>query len=116
MACPVSPTHSKVPSIAAFTKPFAPCFPLRSLFESIFPVTLPPRPEFPVAYSLPMLGKTFSPALSDTNMAKGTSQTQRPKNEAISLEGASNPLDPPQDDKKTGSVNLTIGKWRRFPA
>ena len=39
----------------------------------------------PVAYSLPMLGRTFSPALREMKRAKGTSQTHMPKKEAISV-------------------------------
>ncbi|KAL8680198.1 MAG: hypothetical protein Q9186_003610 [Xanthomendoza sp. 1 TL-2023] len=85
MASPVSPTHSKVPSIAAFTRPFAPGLLLRSPLDPRLLVPSPLRPAFPVAYSLPMLGKTFSPALSETKRAKGVSQTQMPKNEAISV-------------------------------
>jgi hypothetical protein len=38
-----------------------------------------------VAYSDPILGSTFSPADRETNSAKGTSQTQRPKYDAISV-------------------------------
>ncbi len=39
----------------------------------------------PVAYSLPILGSTFSPALSAMNSEKGTSQTQSPKYADISV-------------------------------
>lgn len=39
----------------------------------------------PVAYSLPMLGSTFSPALKLTNNANGTSHTFKPKKLAISV-------------------------------
>jgi hypothetical protein len=39
----------------------------------------------PVAYSDPILGSTFSLADSEMNSANGTSQTQRPKNEDISV-------------------------------
>lgn len=38
-----------------------------------------------VAYSDPIEGNTFSPALSDTKSAKGTSHICRKKNEAISV-------------------------------
>lgn len=39
----------------------------------------------PIACSLPMLGRTFSPADSETYNAKGTSQTWGPKKAAASL-------------------------------
>ena len=38
-----------------------------------------------VAYSEPIDGKMFSPALRDTNRAKGTSQIWRKKKDAISV-------------------------------
>jgi hypothetical protein len=38
-----------------------------------------------VAYSEPIEGSTFSPADSETNSANGTSQTHRPKYDAISV-------------------------------
>ena len=95
---PVSPTHSLTPFTAAFAMPD--CVLLRLC--RVLPVTLlsPPVPTIPccgscpalmkllpcpVAYSEPMLGSTFSPALKLTKSENGTSQTCNPKNEAISV-------------------------------
>ena len=39
----------------------------------------------PVAYSLPMLGRTFSPADNETKRAKGISQMHNPKKDATSV-------------------------------
>lgn len=82
--CPVSLTHPTVPSIAAFTNPFA-FLPLRSPRPPRLPSIAVTLLVSPVAYSLPMLGSTFSPALKETNSANGTSHTQRPKYDAISV-------------------------------
>lgn len=90
IACPVSPTHPPTPSIAAFTSPFA--FLLVPLPLPAFRLPLPipapppaPTAPSPVAYSLPILGKTSSPALRLTKSANGTNQTQIPKYDAISV-------------------------------
>ena len=69
---PISLNHSMAPSTAAFAKPF---FLIFSLFALVSPV----------AYSLPILGSTLSPALRETKKAKGTSQMRRPKKEATSV-------------------------------
>lgn len=71
-----------VQSTAAFNKPFF-LLTLPSPVPKASPTVLGTSP--PVAYSLPMLGSTFSLALNDTNRAKGTSQTHIPKYEAISV-------------------------------
>lgn len=84
---PVSPTHSRTPSTATLTKPFPPFFP----FPPPTPAPIPTPLVSPVAYSLPILGRTFSLAVNDTNNENGTSQTQIPKYEAISVkDGTSN--------------------------
>jgi hypothetical protein len=57
------------------------------------PIT-PPAPDVteaeepmdvPIAYSDPIVGNTFSPALKLTNSANGTNQTHKPKYDAISV-------------------------------
>lgn len=69
ITAPVSPTHSLTLFTAAFAMP---------VFLRLCPFT--PTPALsPVAYSEPMLGSTFSPALRLTKKANGTNQTQIPK-------------------------------------
>lgn len=101
MSSPVSPIQSLTPLTAALAMPaFVP-----ALFLPVLPYALDPPSigepyadatpgscpgvtkllPAPVAYSDPMLGNTFSPADSETNKAKGTSHTCRPKKAAISV-------------------------------
>jgi hypothetical protein len=84
----VSVTHSLTLSISAFASPILSPFALLlspNEFEAgSWPGLIKLDPS-PVAYSLPMEGKTLSPADSATNKVNGTSQTHSPKNEAISL-------------------------------
>ena len=75
ITAPVSPTQSLIPSTAALAMPVF----LRFLLWPMLPFLSP------VAYSEPILGSTFSPALKLTNSAKGTSHTHKPKYEAISV-------------------------------
>ena len=80
---PVSPTQSRTPLTTAFAIPwFVPLLALPFLSPPTLSGSLPALIKLlpsPVAYSDPILGKTFSPADSDTKSANGTSQTQRPK-------------------------------------
>src|SRR5436190_19394561 len=86
---PVSPIQSLTPSTNAFAIPLFLFF----LSTATSPIT-PPAPDVteveeplgtPIAYSEPIVGNTFSPALKLTNSAKGTNQTHRPKYDAISV-------------------------------
>jgi hypothetical protein len=77
MSSPVSLVQSRTPSTKALAIPLFLDLPS----EGPRPVGLA---RSPVAYSEPMLGNTFSPALKLTNRANGTSQTHRPKYEATS--------------------------------
>jgi len=70
---PASPNQSLKPSTTAFA------IPCRLLFLS------PDDPVRLLGSSLPIVGRTLSLADRLTNSAKGTSQTQRPKNEEISV-------------------------------
>jgi hypothetical protein len=87
---PVSPIHSTTPLTAAFA---IPAFCVPALFLPILSLSLPPGTlpgltkllPAPVAYSDPILGNTFSPALKLTNSAKGTNHTCKPKKLAISV-------------------------------
>ena len=85
---PVSPIHSTTPLTAALA---IPAFCVPALFLPILsspPGTLPGLTKLlpaPVAYSDPMLGSTFSPALKLTNSANGTNHTCSPKNLASSV-------------------------------
>lgn len=77
---PKPPNNPQTQSIPALTNPLF-LLPLPS------PPPKPPAPiptpptafGSPVAYSLPILGSTFSPALRDTKSVNGTSQMQMPK-------------------------------------
>ena len=85
---PVSPIQSTTPLTAAFAIP-AFCVPALFLPATpSLPGTLPGLTKLlpaPVAYSDPMLGSTFSPALKLTNSANGTNHTCSPKKLAISV-------------------------------
>jgi hypothetical protein len=70
---PVSPTQSLKPSTTAFA------IPCRLFFLS------PDPPGMPPGSSLPIVGSTLSLADKLTKRANGTSQTHRPKYEAISV-------------------------------
>lgn len=76
MTAPVSLIQSFAPLTAALAMP---------VFLLLWPFLNPTPSRSPVAYSDPMLGSTFSPALRLTNNANGTSQTHRPKYDAISV-------------------------------
>lgn len=86
---PVSPTQSLTFVTACFAIPDCVLLLLCLVRPGIFadgsmPGLINELP-CPVAYSDPMLGSTFSPALRLTNRAKGTSHTFIPKNDAISV-------------------------------
>ena len=68
----------------AFTNPFV-LLAVRVPPLKPIPSRDPFVPVSPVAYSLPILGSTFSPALKLTKRANGTSQMQIPKYDAISV-------------------------------
>lgn len=89
---PVSPIHSVTLLTAALAIP-ADCVParFRPVRLELSKTALGSTPGLtkllpaPVAYSEPILGSTFSPALKLTKSANGTSQTIKPKKDAISV-------------------------------
>src|SRR5436305_4863252 len=72
MASPLSRVHSQALSMDCLRRPV-----LAFFFPSVFALEPIPSP-------VPIVGKTFSPALKLTKRAKGMSQTQIPKKADIS--------------------------------